>query len=107
MAERDVLERCSECGMSPWNKHCCTCEPCVLKRIERATSSLREQLTEAREDTARLIEKAEAVIVKLVVAPERESDSKPFQYLCDIKAGFPELMDLREAIDKARRGEGE
>ena len=34
---------CSECAMAPWKNHCCTCDPCVEKRINRAILAERER----------------------------------------------------------------
>ncbi len=34
MMEETVMT-CSECSTSPWDRHCCTCEPCVVKREKR------------------------------------------------------------------------
>jgi hypothetical protein len=37
--EKLIEPICSECGMAPWEHHCCTCEPCVVKRIDRKLSA--------------------------------------------------------------------
>jgi len=46
---------CSECSTSPWNKHCCTCEPCAQKRIQRARAAA---ILIERERAAKRLERA-------------------------------------------------
>jgi len=42
-----MLERgCVDCGRQKEDRHCFTCEPCVVKRVERAKSAARGQLQE-------------------------------------------------------------
>ena len=49
---------CSECNTAPWEKHCCTCEPCVIKRDQRAKEAVtlteRERLAKLPQPQARI-----------------------------------------------------
>ena len=44
------LLTCSECGLSPWDKHCCECEPCVEKQRAR----YRQRIAALEAEVARL-----------------------------------------------------
>lgn len=90
---------CSECGMQPWDKHCCTCEPCVMKRIRAACKSLEEVNARLRENLDALGAHAEAARESLLSDKRRMDFLEQHNATCN-RIGFY-AGTLRQAIDAA------